>query len=110
MTIYYDEIRIRILDQGIGIFEKIRNHFNLVDARHALLELAKGKLTSDTKIIRAKASSLHLGCSIRFNISSGHLYYAREIKFDDEWLIENHDTNYDVQGTQVMMAISPKAT
>ena len=51
------------------------------------------------KIVGAKACFLHLDVQW-FDVSSGHLYYAREIKFDDEWLIENHDTNYDVQGTR----------
>jgi hypothetical protein len=37
------------MDHGVGIFEKIMKHFNLADAREALLELSKGKLTSDPR-------------------------------------------------------------
>jgi anti-sigma regulatory factor (Ser/Thr protein kinase) len=36
-----------IIDDGIGIFTKIKNHFNLLNKNHAILELTKGKLTSD---------------------------------------------------------------
>ncbi len=40
-------IRFFIGDDGIGIFEKIKSHFGLEDHRRAILELSKGKLTTD---------------------------------------------------------------
>lgn len=39
--------RICIVDDGAGIFRKLRDDLGLADERHALLELAKGKLTTD---------------------------------------------------------------
>src|ERR1035437_4558795 len=36
-----------ISDNGIGIFPKIQIGLNLLDARHAVFELTKGKLTTD---------------------------------------------------------------
>jgi biotin operon repressor len=36
---------IRITDDGVGIFEKIKSALELLDERHAIFELAKGKLT-----------------------------------------------------------------
>src|SRR5262245_37396018 len=41
-------ISLSIQDDGIGIFEKIKSHFGLEDYRQAMLELSKGKLTTDT--------------------------------------------------------------
>ena len=38
---------IIIADNGVGVFKKIQTAFNLLDERHALFELAKGKLTTD---------------------------------------------------------------
>jgi len=38
---------ISILDDGIGIFNNIKNGFKLIDEKDALLELAKGKRTTD---------------------------------------------------------------
>ena len=38
-----------ILDDGIGIFEKIRSHFQLRSLDEAIQELFKGKLTTDEK-------------------------------------------------------------
>ncbi len=42
-----ESIRISILDDGEGIFRKIKRLCNLCDERQALLELSKGKLTTD---------------------------------------------------------------
>ncbi len=53
LTVYFSRtsayIRICLLDNGIGIFKKIRNAFALEDERHAMIELSKGRLTSDSK-------------------------------------------------------------
>ena len=47
-------LHISIMDKGVGIFKKIQKYFELDDQRQALLELSKGKLTSDAnKIGRA---------------------------------------------------------
>jgi anti-sigma regulatory factor (Ser/Thr protein kinase) len=41
------DTKVRIIDDGEGIFKKIQREFQLNDERHAVLELAKGKLTTD---------------------------------------------------------------
>src|SRR6202035_3025670 len=41
--------QIMLDDDGVGIFRKIKASLNLLDERHAILELAKGKLTTDPK-------------------------------------------------------------
>jgi anti-sigma regulatory factor (Ser/Thr protein kinase) len=51
-------VEIMVRDYGVGIFTKLQREFDLSDPRHALLELAKGKLTSD--------SSKHTGEGIFF--------------------------------------------
>jgi len=38
---------LSIADDGIGIFNNIKKNFNLIDEKDALLELAKGKRTTD---------------------------------------------------------------
>jgi DNA-binding transcriptional ArsR family regulator len=45
----YCQISLMIIDSGVGIFNKIKKDFNLTDPRSALLELSKGKITSDKK-------------------------------------------------------------
>ena len=41
-------ITVYIFDDGFGIFKKIKNDLGLEDERHAILELNKGKLTTDS--------------------------------------------------------------
>jgi anti-sigma regulatory factor (Ser/Thr protein kinase)/biotin operon repressor len=43
------QAEMSIFDDGVGIFAKIRKAFDLPDEQHAVLELAKGKLTTDPK-------------------------------------------------------------
>jgi hypothetical protein len=72
------ETNILVQDDGVGIFRKIKEAMNLADERHAVLELAKGKLTT--------AQSQHSGEGIfftsrmfdEFNIFSGNAHYSYE--------------------------------
>lgn len=43
----YFNIYIAIVDNGVGIFRKIKNFYNLKNENEAIFELRKGKLTSD---------------------------------------------------------------
>ncbi|MDM8538835.1 STAS-like domain-containing protein, partial [Desulfobacterales bacterium HSG17] len=47
LLIDYLHVGIRVIDNGIGIFRKIKNDLGLEHSKHAILELAKGKFTSD---------------------------------------------------------------
>jgi hypothetical protein len=62
---------ISISDDGIGIFKNIKTKFNLVDEKDALLELAKGKRTTD--------KSRHSGQGIFFSSKA----------FDDFFIISD---------------------
>lgn len=42
-------IRLVVIDRGVGIFKKISGALQLADERFAVLELSKGKLTTDPK-------------------------------------------------------------
>jgi anti-sigma regulatory factor (Ser/Thr protein kinase) len=105
----YCGIDILIKDSGVGIFEKIQKDFNLPDPRSALLELSKGKLTSD----KARHSGEGIFFTSRmfdvFQMSSGNLCYTRSRTKDNEWLIEADDSADRYQGTAVRMKISTDA-
>lgn len=100
-----NQIKITIHDFGVGIFNKIQKDFNLENPRHAILELAKGKLTSD--------SSKHTGEGIFFTsrmfdtfyIFSGSLSFVTDIEGD--LLIE---AKKHIEGTSVVMEISLNST
>ena len=95
-------IRFTIRDDGIGVFEKIRSRFKLEDHRLAMLELSKGKLTTD--------SSRHSGQGIFFTsrmfdyflLGSNGLSFSHTAGADD-WLIETGP--FDQPGTVVIMEI-----
>ncbi len=99
------KVELSVLDDGIGIFKNLQDHFNLEDERHAILELAKGKVTT--------APDEHTGEGIfftsrmldRFSITSNLLSYIRSKKND--WLINNHDDPF--RGTGITMSISNKS-
>jgi anti-sigma regulatory factor (Ser/Thr protein kinase)/predicted transcriptional regulator len=46
-TLWFDRILLCIEDNGVGIFNKIQKECGLDDSLHAILELSKGKLTTD---------------------------------------------------------------
>ncbi len=105
----YNEITITIIDRGIGIFQKIQNDFDLPDPRSALLELSKGKLTSDEKRHAGQGIFFTSRMFDEFSISSGDLHYGRTRISDDDWLIETQDISEPFRGTLVSMSIATNA-
>ncbi|MCH9051516.1 MAG: DUF4325 domain-containing protein [Proteobacteria bacterium] len=105
----YLNITIMIIDHGVGIFEKIQRDFNLLDPRSALLELSKGKLTSDKDRHSGEGIFFTSRMFDKFSIYSGSLFYSRELKGGDEWMIEVGDVENRIEGTTVKMEISTDA-
>lgn len=101
-----DLICIRIVDDGVGIFRKIREELGLEDDRHAILELSKGKLTTDPDNHTGEGLFFSSRMFDTFVLDSGTLYYTR-FKGDD-WLLEFH--HMDTEGTRIRMEIDPKSS
>lgn len=112
-TIYYEQnycrVSMGIIDHGVGIFEKIQKDFNLTDPRSALLELSKGKITSDKKRHSGEGIFFTSRMLDSFQIRSGNLFYTRARKDGNEWLIETGDIATYLRGTYVHMEISTDA-
>lgn len=102
----YHKISMVIRDQGIGIFEKIKRDFNLADARMALLELSKGKLTSDQANHSGQGIFFTSRMVDNFYILSGALLYVRERVRDDEWLIETEIETEDKPNPEIGTAVT----
>ncbi|HIJ75653.1 MAG TPA: DUF4325 domain-containing protein [Deltaproteobacteria bacterium] len=102
ICIFWKKVRLTIRDNGTGIFDKIQRYFMLDDPRHALLELAKGKLTSDPE--RHTGEGIFFTCRMFdwFSIRSRFLSFIRY--GDDDWLLE--DRKKELEGTSVTMEIS----
>jgi anti-sigma regulatory factor (Ser/Thr protein kinase) len=95
-------IRMSIWDDGVGIFEKIRSAFGLEDHRHAILELSKGKLTTDPTRHTGEGIFFSSRAFDEFSILSGHLAFLHRSRGD--YLIEVEPV--DKPGTFVSMSIS----
>ncbi len=95
--------KITIIDDGIGIFKKLRDEYGLDDEKHAALELSKGKLTT--------APDRHTGQGIffssrmvdRFIIGSGRasLFHLPNQVFD--FVLEGGEEND--RGTVITMKL-----
>ncbi len=104
----YSTIRMIVEDYGIGVFQKIQSDFGLPDARSALLELSKGKLTSDRRRHSGEGIFFTSRMFDRFSITSAGLHYFRERKDGDDWRIETEKVE-PTQGTTVTMDLSTSA-
>ena len=102
-------IELWVFDHGVGIFNKIQKDFNLSDVRHALLELSKGKLTSDPKGHSGEGIFFTSRMFDDFTIYSNPLFYTRESR-DNEWLVETGEDTKTRMGTLVTMKISPNSS
>jgi anti-sigma regulatory factor (Ser/Thr protein kinase) len=105
----YQDIRISVLDHGVGIFAKIQHDFHLDDARTALLELSKGKLTSDKRNHSGEGIYFTSRMFDKFSILSGHLFYSRTRRDADDWIIETSDAKDEKKGTYVIMKMQTNA-
>lgn len=102
-------IELTVIDEGIGIFHKIATALHLEDERHAILELSKGKFTTD--------STRHSGEGIFFTSRMFDKFglFSRQLRFfckdGADWLVDTNDTGPDAYsqisaGTGVYMAIA----
>lgn len=99
----YLNTTVYIADDGVGIFEKIKEHFRFESLDDAISELFKGKLTTD--------SHNHSGEGIFFSsrlmdeffiVSSGKIFTHN--KYDNSMIFDVIDM--DIKGTCVIMSLS----
>jgi anti-sigma regulatory factor (Ser/Thr protein kinase) len=104
VRVEYNAINVvlQVMDDGVGIFEKIRTAFDLDDERHAALELTKGKLTTDPSRHTGEGVFFTTRMFDTFLIRSGTLLYYHRQR-DDDWVFEDAQK---VSGTDVMMQVS----
>ncbi len=99
------QVHMSVVDLGIGIFNKIKNKFGLEDEREGILELAKGKLTTDPAHHTGEGIFFTSRMFDSFVIGSGGLGFVHRV--DEDWLIENNAPT--VNGTSVVMEIAMKS-
>lgn len=102
VTQSYLTTSVSVMDNGVGIFEKIRSHFSLQSHEEAICELFKGKLTTD----RANHSGEGIFFSSKmmdtFFILSGGKVFSTS-KYENEHVLDLEDP---ILGTFVYMSLS----
>ena len=99
-------IEIVISDDGIGIFNKISKVLGLEDKIHVILELAKGKLTTDPQRHTGEGIFFTTRSVDNFLIISGNLMFAHT-EADNDWLLEEQENLHE--GTYIRLKISPES-
>lgn len=99
----YMKTSVMIIDNGIGIFKKIRDYFNLSSIDEAICELFKGKLTTDKE--NHSGEGIFFSSKIMDNffiLSSGKIFTNN--KYDDSKVFDLE--LYNQEGTCVYMELS----
>ena len=97
------ETEITIADNGVGIFKKIQNALGLLDERHAVLELAKGKLTTDPSRHSGEGIFFSSRMFDDFAVLSGEVYFSHHFGKKEDWILQ---ANRDQGGTFVTMKLN----
>lgn len=94
--------QILITDNGIGIFKKIQGELNLIDARHAVFELAKGKLTTDPKNHTGEGIFFSSRMMDSYTILSDGAWFNHKFGDPEDWILQQDGG----QGTNVFMKLN----
>lgn len=92
-----------IIDNGVGIFNKIRDYFNLASIEEAICELFKGKLTTDAENHSGEGIFFSSKLMDNFFIASSGKIFTNN-KYDDSKVLDMALGN--TQGTCVYMELS----
>jgi anti-sigma regulatory factor (Ser/Thr protein kinase) len=92
-----------VMDDGVGIFKKIQRAMNLLDERHAILELAKGKLTTDPEKHTGQGIFFTSRLLDSFDILSGGVFFTHTYGSEEDWILERPRED---SGTAVFMKLN----
>lgn len=95
-------IKISIFDDGIGIFKKLQEKYNLTDPREAMLELAKGKLSTVPGKHNGEGIFFTSKLFDFFAVSSENILFTHT--HYDDWQVKHIDSNKN--STSILMKIS----
>lgn len=93
---------MQVQDNGVGIFRKIQRERGLLDERHAIFELSKGKLTTDPERHTGEGIFFTSRMFDAFEILSGAVFFSQGIGDEEDWLLERPKS---LDGTAVFMRL-----
>jgi anti-sigma regulatory factor (Ser/Thr protein kinase) len=97
-----DVLKLNIYDNGIGIFNKVKNALGLKNERASILELSKGKLTTDPEHHTGEGIFFTSRAVDEFTIVSSKLTYIKN-NLEDDWFIETPE--HPIKGTGIFLEI-----
>lgn len=100
-------LEMTVSDDGEGIFRRITRLLNLADERLALLELSKGKLTTDPANHTGEGIFFTSRMFDQFMIRSLGLGYTHRVDLKFDWL---HEDQTPETGSRVYMSIDTGST
>ncbi|MGH7272453.1 MAG: STAS-like domain-containing protein, partial [Polyangiaceae bacterium] len=86
----------------VGIFKKIQAALGLLDPRHSVLELAKGKFTTDPARHSGEGIFFTSRSLDAFRILSGDVYFSHNHGEPEDWILEQPGPS---NGTYVQMRL-----
>ncbi len=104
-----EKLRLSVSDDGLGIFRKISRALDLADERLALLELSKGKFTTDPARHSGEGIFFTSRAFDQFQIQSGGLFFDHDHREANDWLDE-FEAPPTLNGTSVFMEIARDST
>lgn len=97
-------LTMRIADDGVGIFNKIKETFQLADERESILRLSQGKVTTDPKNHTGEGVFFTSRAFDKFALMANGYFYRR-VNLENDWVYESHKDKTE-RGTGVSMEIS----
>jgi len=82
---------VSIYDNGVGIFRKIQKELNLLDERHAVFELTKGKLTTDPDRHTGEGIFFTSRMFDKFDIMSAGVFFTHAFGHEEDWVLERQN-------------------
>jgi len=99
-------VQINVYDNGVGIFKKVKDAFHLERESDVILELSKGKLTTDPSRHSGEGIFFTSRVFDEYSIYSGTLFFLH-MPDNDDWLLDSGDA---IRGTLVTMQLDPAST
>lgn len=106
VSVAFSWLQIAVTDDGVGIFHKIQEEFGLDNPRHAILELSKGKLTTDPERHTGEGIFFASRMFDEFVIGSSRLRFIHFAE-DRDFLVERGEIG---KGSVVLMKITTNST
>jgi anti-sigma regulatory factor (Ser/Thr protein kinase) len=103
ISIEHGCITIIIMDNGIGIFQKIQNALHLDSMRESILHLSKGKFTTDPERHSGQGIFFTSRVFDKFSIFSSYLFYTFS---NGDWFMSSEKRQEGKSGTFIRMSLS----